>query len=51
MAWVDKENANFLFVVFSNGFAHQYDYSINYKYNIKIREFELKKLEFNGKTL
>jgi hypothetical protein len=48
MGWVDKENADFIFVVFSNGFVHQYDYSINYEYDVKRKEFELKKLEFKG---
>lgn len=46
MGWVDKENAEFIFIVFSNGFVHQYDYSIDYKYNIQRKKIELKKLEF-----
>ena len=48
MGWVNKENADFIFVVFSNGFVHQYDYFINYEYNVKRKEFELKKLEFKA---
>ncbi len=48
IGWVDKENAEFLFYVFSNGFDHQYNYAINYKYNTKLKLFELKKLEFKG---
>ena len=46
--WVDNETAEFVFFVFSNGFAHQYDYTINYKYNAKRKEFELEKLHFKG---
>lgn len=48
MGWMDIEKADFLFVVFSNGFQHQYDYSINYKYNTKLKAFELEKVEFKG---
>ena len=47
-AWVDREGAEFIFVVFSNGLMHQYDYHINYKYNKERKEFELVKLEFKG---
>lgn len=46
VGWVDKEKAEFIFVVFSNGFDHQYDYNINYKYNVKREEFELEKIQF-----
>ncbi len=45
---IDKDKAEFIFVVFSNGFEHQYDYHINYKYNAKRKEFKLEKLQFKG---
>ncbi|MBL7764486.1 MAG: hypothetical protein JNJ58_00195 [Chitinophagaceae bacterium] len=45
MGWVDQEKADFVFFVFSNGFEHQYDYFINYKYNSKRKEYELVKLK------
>ncbi len=48
IGWTNKTSAEFIFVVFSNGFDHQYDYFINYTYNAKRKEFELKKLEFKG---
>lgn len=48
LGWVNKENAEFIFVVFSNGFDHQYDYEIHYSYNTKKKQFELKKLQFKG---
>lgn len=48
MGWVNATNAEFIFVVFSNGFAHQYDYHLNYTYNKKAKVFELSKLEFKG---
>jgi hypothetical protein len=46
--WVDKDKAEFIFVVFSNGFDHQCDYNINYKYNVKREELELEKMQFKG---
>lgn len=48
MGWVDKETAEFIFVVFSNGFEHQYDYRINYKYDAKQKRFVLTDLQFTG---
>lgn len=48
MGWVKTENAEFIFVVFSKGFAHQYDYHLNYTYNKKAKVFELSKLELIG---
>ncbi len=48
IGWVNKYRAEFIFVVFSNGFVHQYDYHINYNYNDKLKVFELDKLEFKG---
>ncbi|MCI1265688.1 MAG: hypothetical protein LKG19_03865 [Saprospiraceae bacterium] len=47
MGWVDREKAEFIFVVFSNGFDHQYNYNINYKYNMKSEVFELENVQFN----
>jgi hypothetical protein len=46
IGWSTTEYAEFIFVVFSNGLAHQYDYSIKYKYNAKNKVFDLEKLEF-----
>jgi hypothetical protein len=46
VGWVEKENAEFIFVVFSNGFEHQYDCQMNYKYNAAKGNFELDKLHF-----
>lgn len=48
IGWTDKEKAEFLFFVFSDGFNHQYNYSVNYKYNSQRKDFELTKLEFKG---
>ena len=48
IGWVDKERAEFLFYFFSNGFNQQYNYTINYKYNTKLKAFELDKLQFKG---
>lgn len=46
IGWVEKDNIEFIFVVFSNGFAHQYDYHIHYSYNEKLNEFKLTNIEF-----
>lgn len=48
MGWVDKEKAEFVLVVFTNGGEHQYDYFINFNYNTSINKFELEKIEFEN---
>lgn len=48
MGWVDSDKASFLFVVFSNGAQHQYDYFIDFKYNSSQNKFELEKIEFEN---
>jgi hypothetical protein len=48
MGWVDKEQAEFVLVVFSNGAEHQYDYFINLTYNTSTNKFELDKIEFEN---
>ncbi len=45
MGWVDKEKAEFILVVFTNGGEHQYDYFINFNYNASSDKFELDKIE------
>lgn len=46
--WIEKQKAEFTFIVFSNGFDHMYDYNLSYKYNIKNNIYELDKLQFKG---
>ena len=48
MGWVDKEKAEFILVIFSNGGGHQYDYFIDFTYNSSQKEFELGKIEFEN---
>ena len=48
IGWIEEEKAEFIFIVFSNGFAHQYDYNIDYTYNVKQKKFELKNIQFKG---
>ena len=48
MGWVEEQSADFFFVVFSNGFEHQYDYTLNYQYNPEHKAFELKQVQFKG---
>lgn len=33
IGWVDKKKAEFIFVTFSNGFEHKFDFYIHYKHN------------------
>ena len=48
MGWIEKEKAEFLLVVFSNGAEHQYDYIINFIYNTSTNKFDLDKIEFEN---
>ena len=48
MGWVDKEEAAFMFVVFTNGAEHQYDYFINFTYNNSTNKYELDKIAFEN---
>jgi len=41
MGWADTTEAEFIFVTFSNGFAHQFDCFINYQYNPARKGYEL----------
>jgi hypothetical protein len=45
---VEKETAEFIFIVFSNGFEHIYDYTIHYTYNMKKDAFDLENIQFKG---
>jgi hypothetical protein len=46
VGWANKEKAEFLLYVFSNGFDYLYNYSLDYKYNAPKKEFELVKLQY-----
>lgn len=48
VGWVEKETAEFIFIVFSNGFEHLYDYSIDYSFNKNKEAFELKQIQYKG---
>ena len=48
MGWISKENGEFQFVVFSNGFEHQYDCAISYKFNSGSKEYELVNLQLSN---
>jgi len=51
IGWVDKEQAEFVVVVFSNGGEHQFDYLINFTVNAKTNKFELDKIEVDNYSL
>ncbi len=44
----DTDNADFIFVTFSNGFAHQFDCFINYKFNTYKKEFVMETNRFEN---
>ena len=44
MGWVDKVNASFMLVTFSNGGQHQYDYFIEYDFNPASKNYQLKQI-------
>ena len=44
----DTANADFIFVTFSNGFAHQFDCFINYKYYTDKKEFVMETNRFEN---
>jgi hypothetical protein len=46
IGWVDKEKADFIFVIFSNGFRHQYDCTISYRYQVRQKQFKMEQLQF-----
>lgn len=46
MGWVDKEKAEFVLVVFTNGGEHQYDYFVNFITKASTIEYELDTIEF-----
>ena len=46
MGWIEKESAEFIFVAFSNGIAHQYDYFINFSFDAVQHKYQLEKIEF-----
>lgn len=48
IGWVDKEKAEFIFVVFTNGGEHQYDYFINFIARASTNELELDEIAFEN---
>jgi hypothetical protein len=48
MGWVDNKQAEFVFVVLANGAEHQYDYFINFNYNISSDSYELDRIELEN---
>lgn len=51
MGWVNQSAGEFIFVVFSNGFKHQYDCTINYSYDPGLKYMALKKITFKDLPL
>ncbi len=43
LGWVEKLDAQFIFVTFSNGFDHQFDYHVEYSYDTENNKFNITK--------
>lgn len=48
IGWVNADTADFIFVTFSDGFAHQFDCFITYKYDATEKEFAIKATRFEN---
>lgn len=48
IGWVDSDKANFIFVAFSNGMAHQFDGYLDYQYDAAKQGFVLVKTRFEN---
>ena len=48
LGWVDKDHAEFMFVVFSNGFIHQYDCNLKYSLPPESNTMHLDAVHFKG---
>lgn len=48
IGWVNADTADFIFVTFSDGSAHQFDCFITYKYNTTEKEFFIKSTRFEN---
>lgn len=48
IGWIDSDKAEFTFVTFSNGMAHQFDCFINYKRNTNKKVFEIENSRFEN---
>ena len=46
IGWVNQLDAEFMFVMFTNGFDHQYDYNIKYNYNKKTKKHEVASIKY-----
>ena len=46
IGWANGQNADFIFVTFSNGFAHQFDCFINYSYDSREKKYVIETTRF-----
>jgi hypothetical protein len=46
IGWVEQDKAEFVFVIFSNGGAHQYDCFVNYIYNAERKTYNIEPVRF-----
>ena len=48
MGWVNNEKAEFILVIFTKGGKHQYDYFINFNFDVSANNYELNNIEFEN---
>lgn len=48
IGWVNADDADFTFVTFSNGFAHQFDCLIRYRYDSEKKDFVIESSQFQN---
>lgn len=42
VGWVEDQQSDFIFVTFSNGFEHKFDYHVEYQYNPEQKDYNIK---------
>ncbi|MFN8165625.1 MAG: hypothetical protein U0X76_05500 [Bacteroidia bacterium] len=48
IGWVNESDADFIFVVFTNGAEHQYDYKLHFTVLSREKQYKLEKIEFEN---
>lgn len=48
VGWLEKDNSEFIFLTFFPGYEHQYDCTMHYSYDAKLKTSTLKDLDFKN---
>ena len=46
IGWINKKDSEFIFVLFSHGYRHEYDAHLYFNYETKSKSYRLQKLSF-----